>query len=130
MKALVIPTSIDEKLRLIDIGKHPLCTFYREIDCNVIDYVTLDTDTNGISIDAVVDDEGMLNGSRVNQRFFISYLERLIPQPLFGTIIVVMTNEETGETTKFDLARVKDTLVRNFGFMESDFSKENLNENV
>ena len=135
MKALVIPVSSDEKMYLIDIGKDALRTYYKTIGCRVIDIVTLGyankgiaidavIDDEGIAIDAVIDDEGLLNHSPVNERFLLAYFAQLISCPLFGIVIVVMTDENTGETTELNMARVKDTLINNFGFVESDFPCE------
>lgn len=124
MKALVIPVSSDEKMYLIDIGKDALRTYYKTIGCRVIDIVTLGYGNKGIAIDAVIDDEGLLNHSPVNERFFLSYLFGRCRIPLFGVVIVVMTDENTGETTELNMARVKGTLINNFGFVESDFPCE------
>lgn len=130
MKGLVIPTSFDDKPYIIELGKDSLQTYYKTIGCRVIDIVTLGYDKTGLAIDAVIDDEGLLNHSPVNERFFFAYLAQLICSPLFGTVVIVMTNENTGNTTKLNLAKVKNLLVSNFGFMESDFPEENTNENV
>ena len=130
MKALVIPTSIDEDMRIIELGKEQLQTYYKVIGCRLIDIVTLGYDDKGYAIDAVIDDEGLLNHSPINERFILAYFAQLICSPLFGTVVIVMTNENTGNTTKLNYRKVKDFLIKNFGFIESDFPVEQTNEDV
>lgn len=121
MKGLVIPASASEDMKIINLDKHQLQTYYTVIGCRVIDIVTLGYNAKGHAIDAVIDDEGLLNQTPVNDRFVFAYLIKRITAPLFGNIIVVMTDEETGETTKFDYTSIKDCLIKNYCFVESDF---------
>ena len=124
MKGLVIPTSLDDELHIIELGESSLQTFYKTIGCRCIDFVTLGYADENLAIDAVIDDEGLINGSPINQWFIVSYLERVICAPLFGTIIIVITDESTGDIAELDLVKVKNLLIDDFGIPESYFPKE------
>lgn len=123
MKALVIPASINENMRLIDIGKDPLRTFYKAIGCRLIDVITLTYLNRGhyLALDAVVDDEGLLNYSPINERFILAYKTQRICSPLFGTVIIVITDEATGEVIDFEFETVKNILIDRFEFLPDFF---------
>lgn len=131
MKALVIPTSLASRLRIVELGKDQLQSFYKIIGCRVIDYVNLGYTPKGLAVDAVVDDEALLQEHPItNQRFCFAYFRQRMQYLLFGTVVVVLSNEDTGKTAKFNLDAVRDLLVLQYGFNPNDFSEENLNANV
>lgn len=123
MKALVIPASINENMRLINIGKDPLRTFYKAIGCRLIDVITLTYLNRGhyLALDAVVDDEGLLNDSPINERFILAYKARRICSPIFGTVVIVMTDEASGETVDLEFETVKNILINKFEFLPAFF---------
>jgi len=122
MKALVIPISFKDKPRFIDVPKgKELQTYYATINCRVIDYVELHYDsTTHKTIDCVVDDEGLFD-SKPNDYWARAYLFGLVPAPLFGITIIVMSNLNNGESVGVNFNKVKSVLISEFGFTESDF---------
>lgn len=124
MKALVIPTSVASSMKIVELGENQLQSFYKIIGCRVIDYLTLGS-KGSLAIDAVIDDEALLQQCPVaNQRFCIAYCEGLMHCPIFGTVVIVMTNENTGETTELNLQKVKQLLTSQYGFSPNDFPSE------
>ena len=61
--------------------KNVLAQAYREIECDIIDITTIDID--GIAVDVIVDDEGLLKDNPVNTVIIGEYRE------LFGNVLLV-----------------------------------------
>lgn len=122
MKALVIPISFKDKPHLIDVPKgKELQTYYTTMNCRVIDCVELHYDsTTHKAIDCIVDDEGVFD-NKLNNYWARAYLFGLVPVPLFGTTIIVMSNLNNGESVEIDFDKVKSVLISEYGFTESDF---------
>lgn len=116
---VVIPTSIHDKVRIVRM-RDSYKAYYPVIGCERFDVVELD-EADGKSVDCYVDDEGMLNGSPVNEYWLRAYQNGLTRQPLFGICVVSMTDLESGESTKTDLSTVKATLKK-FGFKDRELS--------
>lgn len=123
MKALVIPTSFVDKPFVIDVPKgKELQTYYSTIGCRLIDIVELHYDeASNKTIDCIVDDEGLLNGSEINLYWAKAYVLGLINSPLYGTTIITMSNLTTGNSIGISLSQVKNVLIENYGFTEDDF---------
>lgn len=121
MRGIVIPTLLGSKPFVIDLGQNQLQTFYKVIGCRCIDIVELD-ENNGISVDCVIDDEGLLDDQPINQFWGRSYLFGRCNIPLFGITVITMTDLETGETIDIDLPKVRRILVEKFGFTERELS--------
>lgn len=82
-------------------------TLHEEIGCDRVDYVAL---TN--VLDMWLDDEGMINGSQVNElATFIAYLYGLTHQAYFGTAVIAGHDRE-GETIGLSLLQAN--AVRRF----------------
>lgn len=116
---VVIPTSIRNKVHTVRM-RDSYKAYYPVIGCEHLDVVELD-EADGKSVDCYVDDDGMLNGSPVNEYWLRAYQKGLVRQPLFGVCVISMTDLESGESTKTDLAKVKATLKK-FGFKDREFN--------
>lgn len=121
MKALMIPVPHNNKPCTIDLDeRNELETYYKEIGCDCIDTCCL-WRNNQVSIDAVVSDCGAIDGTKVNERFYMAYMDNRCFYPLYGIVIVVMTDCETGETIELDIPLVTKILTKYYGFAERDF---------
>lgn len=116
---VVIPTSLGDKVHTVRM-RNNYKAYYPVIGCQCFDVVELD-EHDGKSVDCYVDDEGMINGSPVNEYWLRAYQLGLMRSPLFGTCVVSMTDLSSGESTATDLKAVKATLKK-FGFKDSELS--------
>ena len=116
---VVIPTSLKQKLHVVKMP-NDYTAYYPIIGCDCFDVVELGG-SNGKSVDCYVDDNGIGNGSPVNEYWYRAYRKGLTHSPLFGVCVITMTDMKTGESTKTDLAEVKSTL-RKFGFTDDELS--------
>ena len=121
MKVIVIPTSLSDKPYLAEVEGYHLRTWYSIIGCRCIDVVEIQYSDKD-SIDCIVDDEGMINGSPVNQYWARAYKKGFCYNPLFGITLITMTNTDNGETIDLDIPRIKEELINHYGF-----TKEELN---
>ena len=121
MKAIVIPTSLNDKPYLIDLNElsRELDTYYKYIGCDCIDFVTIYSDYKR-SVDVIVDDTGLLNGSPINEYWKRACEKGQANYPLAGKTVISMTNRRSGETCKLDLDFVKTVLVELYAFTEED----------
>ena len=119
IKAVVIPTSLNDKPYVTTI-KDDYKAYYPIIGCRAFDVVELDEE-QGKSVDCFVDDEGMINGSPVNEYWLRAYHLGLVYNPLFGIGVITMTDRNTGDSTETDLTMVKKTL-RKYGFTDEELS--------
>lgn len=124
MQALVVPISLNEKPYLIDLGCSELDTYHKVIGCNCIDTCVLAKIGHRYTIDAVVDDRGLLDGKPMNQRFERACNQRYCYFSLAGTVVIVMTDRITGETVSMNMDSVRNTLVNWYGFDSSDFEED------
>lgn len=116
-KAVIIPTSMEELPYIIDIKGYDDYLYY--IGCRSIDLLILDEE-DGIEVSCYVDDEGILNGSQVNEYFLRAYKKSLIPQVLSGKCVIECTDSEDGEAAELNIQLVKNTLVKYYGFLECE----------
>lgn len=71
MKAILIKTDFEDIPSFIEFNSdNELNTYHKYIGCIFTDTTTLWYDGERYSIDCVVDDEGMLNSSKMNERFW------------------------------------------------------------
>jgi hypothetical protein len=68
-----------------------------------------------------VDDEGMINGSPVNEYWLRAYQLGIVNNPLFGICVITMTDTNTGDSTETDLNLVKEVLIK-YGFTRDELS--------
>lgn len=115
MKAVVIPTSLNNKPYLIELGNNENEVFHRVIGCNCIDSICLSNDGR-YSIECILDDEGLIKRLPFNEYWNISAYR------LVGTLIICMTDRLTGETVELDLNKVKSVLVNYYNFNKSYFN--------
>ena len=126
MKAIVVPIYLTERPYMIDV--HPmneLATYYKTINCRLIDVVTIYNNEH-IAIDCIVDDEGLINYQELNHYWLRAYLYDKCNLPLFGITIITMTNLDTGDTIDLDLNKAKDVLKHMYGF--TDYELENIHD--
>ena len=103
MKAILIKTDFEDIPSFIEFNSdNELNTYHKYIGCTFTDTTTLWYDGERYSIDCVVDDEGMLNSSKMNERFWWAHRKGYINYNLFGNVIIVMTDRFTGETVDLD----------------------------
>ena len=122
MKALVVPTSLNDKLYAVSFNhSNELSTTHKEIGCNSLDFVVLGK-YGDYSIYASVDDCGAINGNKINERFSMSYREYKFVYPLYGKVVITMIDNFTGDTVDLSMRLVKDTLINKLGFNKSDFT--------
>ena len=119
IKAVVIPTSLQDKPYVTTI-KDDYKSYYPIIGCRAFDVVELD-ECNGKSVDCYVDDEGMINGTPINEYWLRAYQLGLVYNPLFGIGVITMSDLETGDSTETDLTLVKQTLKK-YGFTDKELS--------
>ena len=120
MKALMIPVPHNNEPVVIELGDNELQTYHKEIGCDCIDVCHLWR--NGkVSIDAVVSDCGAIDGTKVNERFYMAYRDHRCNYPLYGIVIIVMTDRDSGDTVELNMDLVKMVLVDYYGFDRSDF---------
>lgn len=117
IKAVVIPTSLSDKIKVVELDD-TYRSYYPIIKCRLIDVVELYSDDR-ISVDCVVDDEGILNDKPMNEYWLMSYLNGKSNSPLYGITVITMTDLDTGETIDTDLSFVKNILIRDYGFSAS-----------
>ena len=119
MKAIVVPTSLNEKLSVIELGDHELDTYYKYIGCDCVDFVAIYADHN-VSIDVIVDDEGLLNGSPINEYWKRACEKGQANYPLAGKTIITMTDRRSGDTCELDLELVKNILYKLYAYTLED----------
>lgn len=120
MKALMIPVPHNNKPVVIELGDNELQTYHKEIGCDCIDICHLWRNSE-VFIDAVVSDCGAIDGTKVNERFYMAYRDRLCNYPLYGIVIITMTDIKSGDTLDLDLNLVKKVLMSYYGFSDEDF---------
>lgn len=124
MKAILVPTSLDEKISLIEFKKsNELDAYYKAIGCHSLDFVCL-YNNGEYSIDCIVDDEGLLNGSPINEFWEIPRCLKVLSYSLAGKVIICMTDRRSGDSIDLDdldVEIVKRFLVDNLCFDESSF---------
>ena len=119
IRAIYIPISLHDSPRIVNIGDHS--SFSNAIGCRCIDVVSLwESDT--VSIDCFVDDEGMINGSEINGYWLRAFAMHKTTQPLYGATLVSMTDLNTGDSIDIDPVAVCKVLREHFGFTERDLS--------
>lgn len=120
MKAIVVPVSLQEKLKLIDLGSNELNAFYRHIGCDCIDIVSLYGDGR-YTIDCIVDDNGLLNDSPINEYWTRAYHHGRANYELAGITVICMTDRNTGDTCELNMDYVKSILKDIYAFTDEDF---------
>ena len=118
-KVVVIPTFLKENTYVTEID-NVYSAYYPIIGCRCYDVVELGGN-DALSVDCFVDDEGMINGSTVNEYWLRAYKQGLIYSPLFGICVLSMSDRETGDGTETDLNLVRDTL-KEYGFTDDELS--------
>jgi hypothetical protein len=116
IKAVVIPTSIKDKPYITEIEDY--ASYYKIIDCRTFDLVTL-KETDSVSVDCYVDDEGILNNSERNYYFQRAYDLGHIYQPLFGIGVITLTDNDSGESIDLNIPIVRKTLLE-LGFTDKE----------
>ena len=123
MKAIVIPTSLNEKPFVIDLGYNELRSYYKHIGCDCIDFVTLYYDyASKRAIECVVDDEGLLNGSPINEYWKRACNEGHANYPLAGKTVITMTDRQSGDTCELDIDFTKTVLHDLYAFKHCDLN--------
>ena len=120
MKAIVVPTSMNDKIHVAEINHEDLRTVYKLIGCDCVDAVTIYRDMNG-SIDCFVDDEGLLNDSAINEYFEIPFALGLSNCHLAGVVVITMS-DKYGEWAETDINKVKAVLMGCYKFKERFFN--------
>ena len=121
MKAIVIPTSLNDKPFLIDIGENELDTYHKYIGCGCLDFVTLYYDyCSKRAIECVIDDAGLQNGSPVNEYWKRACNEGHGTYQLAGKTIITMVDRLTGDTCELDLDFIKSVLNELYTFTDED----------
>lgn len=118
-QAVVIPVSLKDKLYVTTIKDH-YTAYYPIIGCRCFDVVEL-WERDHKSVDCYVDDEGMINGSPVNEYWLRAYQLGIVNNPLFGICVITMTDTNTGDSTETDLNLVKEVLIK-YGFTRDELS--------
>lgn len=114
MKAVVIPTSLNNKPYLIELGNNENEVFHRVIGCNCIDSICLSNDGR-YSIECILDDEGLVKHTPLNQYWNLVCLYNKYNYKLAGTLIICMSDRLTGEIVELNLTKVKSFLINTFG---------------
>lgn len=120
MKAIVVPVSLQEKLKLIDLGESELDTYYKYIGCDCIDIVSLYGDGR-YTVDCIVDDNGLLNDSPINEYWTRAYHCGRANYELAGITVICMTDRNTGDTCELNMDYVKSILKDIYAFTDEDF---------
>lgn len=115
MKAIIVPTSLSESLSVIDLGDRELDSFYKHIGCDCIDYVAIYADDK-VSIDVIVDDEGLLNGSPINEYWKRACENGQANYPLAGRTVITMTDRVSGDTCDLDIPLITHVLYTLYAF--------------
>lgn len=121
MKAIVVPISLQDKLKLIDLGESELDTYYKYIGCDCIDVVTLYGDGK-CTIDCIVDDVGLLNNSPINEYWVRAHRQGQANYELAGISVISMTDRRSGDTCELNIEFVKGILKKLYAFTDDDFS--------
>ena len=106
VKAIVIPTSLEDKPYLTTIRDYK--DYYSAIGCDTFDCFSLYIEAN-LSVDCYIDDNG-LGIAPVNMYFMKPYRAGVTSCPIFGRVVINVTDIDTGENAELDLCLVRKAL--------------------
>ena len=105
-KAIVVPVSLENKPYLTTINDYK--DYYPVMGCRLFDVISL-YEENSLSVDCYVDDEGA-GVAEVNQYFLKPYLSGITAYPIYGTVVINLTDTRSGESAELDLCLVRKAL--------------------